>query len=148
MQAAHSTRAHGNVFRKLQGKNTIHFIERIPGVSTRDIILSYFDALTSKKPWDAFLAEDMRFTSFVVPIKEVAGKTAYIESTRRFFSMITAVKVNHMIVEGDKACVLTHYELQPPRGDRFRSDVAEVFSVRNGKIDSLAIYFDASPFPK
>ena len=49
--------------------------------------------------------------------------------------------------DGEKACVLSSYALNTP-GGAFRSDVAEVFTVRDGKIDSLAIYFDPTPFPK
>ena len=51
-------------------------------------------------------------------------------------------------VEGVKACALTHYQLQAPGGSKFQSDVAELFTVRDGKIDAFAIYFDTAPFPK
>jgi len=62
--------------------------------------------------------------------------------------MITAVKVKDLIVDGDRACALTQYDLQPPEGPAFHSHVAEVFKVRDGKIASLDIYFDSAPFPK
>ncbi len=52
------------------------------------------------------------------------------------------------MVDGDKACALTRYQLRPPNGNAFTSDVAELFTVKNGKIDSFAIYFDSAPFPK
>jgi ketosteroid isomerase-like protein len=117
-------------------------------MSTRETLQNYFTALKQKREWQSFLAESMTFASLVNPVKQVTGKAAYIESTRRFFSMIVAVDVRDMIVEGEKACALTRYQLQPPKGARFNSDVAEVFTVRGGKIDSLAIYFDTAPFPK
>jgi hypothetical protein len=88
----------------------------------------------------------MVFTSFVSPIKQVTGKAAYIESTRRFFSMVVSVEVRDLIIEGEKACVLSRYGLRPPKGDAFHCDVAEIFTVKNGMIESLAIYFDTSPF--
>ena len=90
----------------------------------------------------------MRFNSFVNPVRHIAGKSAYLESTGRFFSMIVHVEVREIIVEGEKACALTRYELQPPKGNRFLSDVAEVFTVRDDRIMSLDIYFDTSPFSK
>jgi len=62
--------------------------------------------------------------------------------------MINAMEVKDLIVEGYKACALTHYELQPPGGRAFASDVAEVFTVQEGRINSFDIYFDSSPFPK
>jgi ketosteroid isomerase-like protein len=117
-------------------------------VTTKDTIQRYFDSLKKKSGWEAFLADDMTFTSLVSPIKHVTGKGAYLEATKRFFSMITAVELRDMIVDGDRACALTRYDLQAPGGRAFDSHVAEVFKVWNGKISSLEIYFDSAPFPK
>jgi hypothetical protein len=81
-------------------------------------------------------------------MKRVSGRAAYIEATRRFYSMISALKVRELLVDGERACALTHYDLQPPSGPGFGSDVAEVFAVRAGQITSFAIYFDSVPYPK
>ena len=108
----------------------------------------YFEELKQRGSWERFLADDLTFTSFTSPVKEVKGKAAYLESTRRFFSMVQSVEVKDLIVDGAKACALTRYQLQAPTGIRFQSDVAELFSVANGKIAGLSIYFDSSPFPK
>jgi len=117
-------------------------------MATRDTIEAYFNRLKEKRDWDSFLSDDMMFTSFTSPIKRVSGKTAYLASTKRFYSMITALEIKEVMVDGDRACALTHYDLQPPGGPAFGSDVAEVFGVRGGKITSFAIYFDSAPFPK
>jgi ketosteroid isomerase-like protein len=90
----------------------------------------------------------MTFTSFTSPIKRVTGRSAYLEATKRFFSMITALEVKGLVVEGEKACAVTRYELQPPGGPVFDCHVAEVFEVRDGKIKSFDIYFDSARFPK
>jgi ketosteroid isomerase-like protein len=115
---------------------------------TKDIVHQYFEALALKGNWQSFLADGLRFTSFTSPGKELAGKDAYLESTRRFFSMVVSVELRDLIVQGDKACALTRYQLQAPSGTRFQSDVAEVFTVQNDKIETLGIYFDTAPFPK
>lgn len=62
--------------------------------------------------------------------------------------MSNSVEIKDLIVDGDKACVLVRYVLQPPGGPVFDSHVAEVFEVRDGKIRSFGIYFDSAPFPK
>lgn len=116
-------------------------------MTTGDTIRGYFDRLKQKSGWEDCLADEMTFTSFVTPIKRTTGKAAYLEATKRFFSMVAAVEVRDLIIDGDKACALTRYELQPPAGAGFHSDVAEVFNVRDGKIKSLEIYFDSAPFP-
>ena len=117
-------------------------------MTTKSTIQGYFDSLKSKSGWHTFLADEMVFSSFAIPPKHVEGKAAYLEATKRFFSMITSVKVKDVIVDGDRACALTEYELQPRGGPAFHSHVAELFKVRDEKIVSLDIYFDSTPFPK
>jgi ketosteroid isomerase-like protein len=117
-------------------------------MTTKETIQSYFSNLKQKTGWDSLLSDDMSFTSFTTPNKRVTGRAAYLEATKRFYSMITALEVKDLLVDGLKACALTRYELQPPGGTAFHSDVAEVFEVRDGKITSFAIYFDSAAFPK
>ena len=117
-------------------------------MTTRETIQSYFESLKGKSGWDAFLSDEMVFTSFTSPIKHVTGKVAYLETTKRFFSMIKALEVKAILVDGDRACALTRYMLQGPDGTAFESQVAELFEVRDGRIRSLDIYFDSAPFPK
>ena len=116
-------------------------------MSTREIVNRYFEELARKGQWESFLADDLRFTSLTSPVNDVKGKAAYLDSTRRFFSMVMSVELRDLVIEGAKACALTRYQLQSPSG-KFQSDVAELFTVKNGKIDTFAIYFDTAPFPK
>jgi ketosteroid isomerase-like protein len=117
-------------------------------MTTRDTIDGYFRALERKDGWESFLADDLAFTSFVSPTKQVGGRAAFLESTRGFYGMIESLEVRDMLVDGDRACVTTRYRLQPPAGPAFTSDVAELFAVRDGRIGSLEIYFDPAPFPR
>ena len=117
-------------------------------MSTREIVERYFHENKRKGKWESLLADGLRFTSYASPVRELTGKAAYLESTKRFFSMVISVDVRDLIVEGAKACALTRYHREPPGGSGFQSDVAELFTVKDGKIDAVAIYFDTSPFPK
>jgi len=117
-------------------------------MTTKDTIQGYFSSLQQKRGWESFLAEDMVFTSFASPNKQVRGRAAYLEATKRFYAMIISVEVRDLLTDGPKACALTRYELRRPDGAVFVSDVAEIFGVREGQISSLGIYFDSAPFPK
>ena len=117
-------------------------------MATAQIVRDYFAALARKQGWESFLAEDFAFTSHAGPGRQLSGREAYLAATRRFFSMVRSVEVKSLIVDGPNACAQTSYELQPPAGPAFRSDVAEVFGVRDGRIASLGIYFDSAPYPK
>jgi ketosteroid isomerase-like protein len=118
-------------------------------VTTKDTVQNYLSNVRLMRPWDSFIADDVVFTSFISPTSKIEGKTAFIQATRGFYSMIKSLEVRQLVVDGDQACALTRYELQPPNGGApFVSDVAEHFSVRDGKIVSFSIYFDTQPYPK
>ena len=67
-------------------------------MSTKEIVERYFASLAQKGRSEAFLADDLKFTSFTSPVKDVAGKPAYLESTKRFFSMVRSVEVKDRYV--------------------------------------------------
>jgi ketosteroid isomerase-like protein len=116
-------------------------------MTTRDAVQGYFNALKQRSGWESFLSDTMTFTSYTSPVKQATGKDAFLQATKRFYSSIVSFEVRDLIVENERACASTRYELQGPDG-RFSSDVAELFTVKNGRIESFAIYFDSAPFPK
>lgn len=115
-------------------------------MTTRGTIEAYFDALFRGAGWERFLAEDIAFRSYGTPPKRVAGKPAFLESTRRFYAMIDGFEVRRLLVDGGYACALTRYTLRPPGSDAFTSDVAELFAVEDGRITSFEICFDSAPY--
>ena len=117
-------------------------------MTTKETVEQYFDRLQKKAGWQASLSDDLIFDSYTSPTKRVTGREAYLQSTNGFYSSIREMRVRDLIVEGDKAVALTHYDLQPAPGREISTDVAEVFTVRNCQIESLSIYFDSAPFPK
>lgn len=117
-------------------------------MTTRETIEGYLHSLKHHQGWDSFLADAVTFTSHATPIKRLTGRDAVLEGTRGFYAMIEHVEVKQILVDGEAACALTRYTLQPPRGPAFESHVAEVFAVKDGKITSFDIYFDTAPFPR
>lgn len=116
--------------------------------TTRATVDQYFERLRSGEDWTPLLSREMVFVSRTSPERRIDGRDAYVETTKRFFAMIAGIEVRDLFVDGDKACALTRYRLRPPSGNEFQSDVAEVFTVTDGKIGSLTIYFDTAPYPK
>jgi ketosteroid isomerase-like protein len=117
-------------------------------MTTRDIVETYFHRLKTKGSWQELLAEDLHFTRLTSPVRELSGRDAYLAGTGPFFAMIKSIEVRSLVVEGDHAAALTRYELQPPAGQAFRSDVSELFRVRGGRIQDLEICFDMTPYPR
>ena len=113
--------------------------------STRDTVHEYFRRLSEGLDWQDMLSDGLAFAS---PTVTSSGRDSYIESTARFFANVRAVETRETLVDGDKACVLTRYGLESPAGKTMQCEVAEVFSVRAGKIASLSIFFDTAPFAR
>lgn len=117
-------------------------------MNTRETVQHYFDLLSERGAWQTMLADDLEFSMLTAPAKQVSGKPAYLDATRRFYASIGSLAVRELIVDGDRACGLTRYQIQTPTGDSFESYVAEFFTVRDGRITSLSICFDTAPYPK
>lgn len=118
-------------------------------MTTRETIERYFELLKAGGDWPSLFAEAATFTSFASPPRQIAGREILMKATSGFYGMIRSVEVRDLLVDGERACALTHYRLKPPNGrPAFESDVAEVFTVRRGAIESFGIYFDSAPYPK
>ncbi len=117
-------------------------------MTTAEVVRQYLDGVAQRSGWEALLADGVTFTSRTSPEKELVGREACLVATRRFYSTVVSMRVRDLIVDGDRACALTHYELRAPGGASFASDVAEIFTVKNGRVEALAIYFDTAPYPK
>jgi ketosteroid isomerase-like protein len=111
---------------------------------TLEILKRYYFGLSSKGDWHSMLSEDILLTGTIA--KESKGKEPFVNNN--FFKMVKGLKVLGTIVENEKACALVSYDLMSPKGKSFSSDVAEIWKVKNGKLDSLAIYFDTAAFQK
>ena len=113
-------------------------------MTTKDTVQKYLDSITDG--YESLLSDDVRFASLISPVRGVSGKAAFIGATKNFYSKVAGFELIDLMVDGDRACALTRYQVRGKSGDTFASDVAEVFTVKGGKIDSLSIYFDATPY--
>ena len=108
----------------------------------REILSKYYRQLSKGDGWQPFLSENIVLTGTVA--KETRGKDDYVNNT--FFTLIRGLKVKKMIVERDSACALVNYDLVSPKGKSFICDVSEIWSIKAGKLEYLAIYFDTAAF--
>jgi len=118
-------------------------------MTTLETIDRFFEALARRSGWETFFADDVSFTSYTSPVKRLPGRTATLQAASRFYSMAERLELLELLVDGDRACARTRYHVRPPSGaSPFDSDVAELFTVRDGQITEFAIYFDTAPYPR
>ncbi len=114
---------------------------------TKELLEAYYKGFAVKDGWDSVLSEDFKFVGGdMLNTKPVIGKQAYIEIINRFSRLFENMRVKEMIVENENACVIGNYDYVFPGGKRVNGDVAEIWKVKDGKLDALTIFFDTLGF--
>ena len=115
--------------------------------SMQQLLETYYKGFAEKSNWDSVIADDFQYTGGdMTKTEPLIGKQAYIEVIKRFSQVFTAMHVKEMIIQGDNACVIGNYDLRFPNGQEFNCNVAELWTAKNGKLQSLTIYFDTLTF--
>jgi ketosteroid isomerase-like protein len=112
--------------------------------TTQATIKGYYEGIQRKSGWQAFVADDIAFDG--TGVTATKGKEPFVKANNQFLMAVKSSQVKQIIVEGEKACVIVHYELLSPKGNSDSSDVAEILVVKDGKIASSTIYFDTTDF--
>lgn len=115
-------------------------------MGTKQLLETYYKGFAEKANWESVIAEDFCYTGGDIKQERLVGKQAYIEVIKRFSQVFTAMRIKQMIVEGDNACVIGNYDFRFPNGQEINGNVAELWTAKNGKLQSLTIYFDTLTF--
>ncbi|MFA5330403.1 MAG: nuclear transport factor 2 family protein [Prolixibacteraceae bacterium] len=115
--------------------------------TTRQLLETYYKCFAEKSNWESVIADEFEYVGGDMNnTQPVVGKQAYIEIIKRFSQRFEAMRVKQMIVEGDKASVIGNYDFVFPNGFKINGNVSENWTVENGKLKSLTLYFDTLTF--
>ena len=116
-------------------------------MTTKELLEAYYKGFAAKSNWENFIADDFQYTGGDMTRTEpITGKQGYIEVINRFSKMFKSMQVKEMIIQGDIACVIGNYDFRFPNGKELNGNVAEIWKVKNDKLQSLTIYFDTLTF--
>jgi len=114
---------------------------------TRQLLETYYEGFSKKFNWESVIAEDFQYDGGDMNnTQPIVGKQAYIDIIKRFSQRFESMCVKKMIIEGDTASVIGNYDFQFPNGHKINGNVAEFWTVKNGKLQSLTLYFDTLTF--
>jgi len=114
---------------------------------TKQLLDTYYKGFAAKSNWEDTIAEDFKYVGGdMTNTQPVVGKQAYIEIIKRFSQRFESMRVKQMIIDGDKASVIGNYDFQFPNGKKINGDVSENWTIKNGKLQSLTLYFDTLTF--
>jgi ketosteroid isomerase-like protein len=102
---------------------------------------AFLDAWTSKDFAQArgLLRDDV---SFEGPIDSFTDADSYIASLRQLSGIVTGADKQKVFVDGDDVCVIYDLKTAPVPSSR----TCEWYRVRDGKVASVSVVFDARPF--
>ena len=101
----------------------------------------FFEAWTSK---DFERARELVHddVSFEGPIDSFSDADSYLASLRQLSGIVTGADTQKVFVDGDDVCIIYDLKTVPVP----RSRTCEWYHVRDGKIASVSVVFDARPF--
>ncbi|HEX9538064.1 MAG TPA: nuclear transport factor 2 family protein [Streptosporangiaceae bacterium] len=111
----------------------------MPGAA--NVAEEFFDAWTSKdyERARALVHDDV---SFVGPIDSFADADSYLASLQQLSQIVTGADKRKVFVDGDDVCVIYDLKTAPVP----RTPTCEWYRVRDGKVASVVVIFDARPF--
>ena len=116
-------------------------------MTTKELLESYYKGFSQKSNWESVLSNDFKFVGGdMTKTTPLIGKASYVEVIKRFSQLFTQMRVKQMMVDNDNAYVIANYDYVFPNGKSINGDVVEIWKVKNGKLDSLTIYFDTLTF--
>jgi len=117
--------------------------------ATRHLLEIYYEGFAKKAGWESVISDDFKFVGGdMTNTTPIVGKQAYIKVIERFSRVFTNMRIKNMIIDGDKASVIGNYDYQFPNGEKLNGDVAEIWTAKDGKLDSLTIFYDTLTFDK
>lgn len=117
--------------------------------STKQLLESYYKGFAQKQGWESVISDNFKFHGGDMTKSDpVIGKAGYIEIIKRFSRRFQTMRVKEMIIEGNNACVIGNYDFEFPNGASINGDVAEIWKAKDGKLDSLSVFFDSLTFDK
>ena len=116
-------------------------------MTTRELLETYYKGLAKKRGWETVIADDFKFIGGdMTKTTPIVGKQAYVEVINRYSKWFTDMRANEVFVSDDGAFVLANYDYTFPNGKSINANVAELWKVKNGKLDMLTIFFDTANF--
>ena len=80
--------------------------------------------------------------SFEGPLESFSDADSYLASLQQLSGIVTGAETQKVFVDGDDVCVIYDLKTAPVP----RSRTCEWYHVRDGKIASVSVVFDARPF--
>ena len=95
--------------------------------------------------WKNLLAENVTFTG---PAAKAIGKDEYIKTTEGFFQMVRGAEMKRYVANENLVATEVEIKVATPGGNEIILDMTEFYEIKNDKIQSVKVHYDAQEFRK
>lgn len=95
--------------------------------------------------WKQFIAENITFNG---PAAQVSGIEAFIELNESFMSMVRGNRMNKAVEVDNYVITQVEIDVAMPSGKTITLEMSEWYETKDGKIQSIKVYYDAEEFRK
>jgi len=117
--------------------------------TTKALLDTYYEGFAKKSGWESVISDNFKFVDANMTKRmPTFGKDAYIQIIKKFSPLFLTMRVKEMMIADDRAYVLTNYNYVFPGRHGINGDVVELWKVKDGKLDTLTIFFDTLNFDR
>jgi len=95
--------------------------------------------------WKTLLADDVTFTG---PAAKAIGKSEYINTTENFFLMVRGAEMKRYVANENLVATEVEIKVATPKGNVIILDMTEFYEIKDDKIQSVKVHYDAQEFRK
>ena len=95
--------------------------------------------------WKEAVAENVTFTG---PVDQVKGLNAFAKLNADFMPMVRGNEMKQCVEAGNYVITQTIFSVAMPTGKVIKLDMSEWYEIKDGKIQSIKVYYDAEEFRK
>lgn len=101
--------------------------------------------MSGTNSWKEVVAENVTFTG---PVDQVKGLEAFAKLNEGFMPMIRGNKMKQVVASDNFVITQMLMDIAMPSGKIVTLDMSEWYEIKDGKIQSVKIYYDAEEFRK
>ena len=95
--------------------------------------------------WKEVVAKNVKFTG---PVDQVDGLEAFAKLNEGFMPMIRGNQMKQVLESGNFVITQVVMDIAMPSNKTIQLDMSEWYEIKDGKIQSIKIYYDAQEFRK
>ena len=95
--------------------------------------------------WKNLLADEVTFTG---PAAKAIGKAEHIKTTEDFFGMVRGAEMKRYVANDNLVATEVEIKVATPSGKVIVLDMTEFYEIKDDKIQSVKVHYDAQEFRK